>query len=81
MIFITVSFVGLFIMLAGNLDAGTVLGDLAGVAAAIGFAAYTTIVRSDPQRDWSPVMPGYSLKLIAICWPIILSDGSSAPSS
>ena len=28
MIFITVSFVGLFIMLAGNLDAGTVLGDL-----------------------------------------------------
>ncbi len=74
---IAATFVGLFIMLTGTLDTGTLLGDLAGVAAAAGFAAYTTIVRSDPQRDWSPAMPGYSLMMAAICAPIIMSNGNT----
>ena len=75
LISIMVAFIGLLVMLVDNLDAGNLVGDLAAVTAAVGFAAYTTVVRSDPKRDWSPVMPGYSLMMIAICATVIVSNG------
>jgi drug/metabolite transporter (DMT)-like permease len=74
---IAVAFGGLFVMLAGTLEAGDIRGDLAAITAAIGFAAYTTVVRSDPDRDWSPVLPGYGLIMIVICGAIIWGHGDA----
>lgn len=67
---IALAFVGLAVMLAGDFQAGGLVGDLAALSSAIGFAAYTTLVRSAPHRDWSPVMPGYAVLMIAICWTV-----------
>ncbi len=69
---IALAFVGLAIMLAGDLQADGLIGDLAALGAALGFAAYTTLVRSAPDRDWSPVMPGYGVLMIAICATVTL---------
>ncbi len=74
---IAVAFAGLAIMLAGDLEAGGVIGDLAAVSAAIGFALYTTIVKSAPDRDWSPVLPGYGVVMVAICVVVTLAKGNT----
>jgi len=74
---IAVAFVGLAIMLAGDLEAGGIIGDLAAISAAIGFALYTTIVRSAPDRDWSPVLPGYGVVMVAICVVVTLAKGNT----
>jgi drug/metabolite transporter (DMT)-like permease len=74
---IAVAFVGLAIMLAGDLEAGGVVGDLAAISAALGFALYTTIVRSAPHRDWSPVLPGYAIVMVAICAGVTLANGKT----
>ena len=74
---IGVAFVGLAIMLAGDLEAGGLIGDLAAVSAAIGFALYTTIVKSAPDRDWSPVLPGYGVVMVAICIAVTLAKGNT----
>jgi drug/metabolite transporter (DMT)-like permease len=62
---------------AGDLQAGNMVGNLAALASAIGFAGYTVCVRSDPAQDWSPVLPGYSVMLIVICTMVTL--GGSKP--
>lgn len=72
---IGLAFCGLAIMLAGDAGAGGLVGDVAALAAAAGFAAYTTIVRSAPDRDWSPVLPGYGALMIAICWSVTAIGG------
>lgn len=72
---IAVAFAGLAIMLGGNIEAGGVIGNLAALTSALGFAAYTTVVRSAPHRDWSPVLPGYGVLMIAICFVVIVSTG------
>lgn len=72
---IGLAFCGLAIMLAGDFDGGGLAGDLAALAAAIGFAVYTTVVRSAPERDWSPVLPGYAVLMIAICWAVTAANG------
>lgn len=74
---IGVAFVGLSVMVSNNLDAGSLVGDMAAISAAIGFAAYTTVVRSAPDRDWSPVLPGYGVLMIAICWIVIAVHGDT----
>lgn len=74
---IAVAFVGLTIMLASDLEAGSLVGDLAAISAAIGFALYTTIVRSAPDRDWSPVLPGYGVVMVAICVAVTLGNGNA----
>jgi len=74
---IAVAFAGLAIMLAGDLEAGGLIGDLAAVSAAIGFALYTTIVKSAPDRDWSPVLPGYGVVMVAICIAVTLAKGNT----
>jgi drug/metabolite transporter (DMT)-like permease len=64
-------------MLVGDLAAGGLVGDLAALTAAIGFAAYTTIVRSAPHRDWSPVLPGYGVAMILICATVTIVNGKT----
>lgn len=69
---IAVAFVGLFVMIGGELDAGSWIGDMSAIGAAIGFAAYTTVVRSAPDRDWSPVLPGYAVIMVVVCGATVL---------
>jgi drug/metabolite transporter (DMT)-like permease len=78
---IALASVGLVIMVAGDLQVGDlgddIVGDLAALASAAGFAVYAAIVRSAPQRDWSPVLPGYGVLMILICGTVILADGNT----
>ena len=73
--------VGLVIMVAGDLQVGNlgddIVGDLAALASAAGFAVYAAIVRSAPHRDWSPVLPGYGVLMILICGTVIVADGNT----
>jgi drug/metabolite transporter, DME family len=74
---IALAFAGLYIMVSHNIDAGNVYGNLAAIASAVGFAAYTTVVRSAPDRDWAPVMPGYGVLMILICSIVIASNDTA----
>jgi drug/metabolite transporter, DME family len=73
---IIVAFIGLFIMVAGDLGAGSMTGNLCALASAVGFAGYTVCVRSDPTEDWSPVLPGYAVMMIAICGVTTMAQGN-----
>jgi DME family drug/metabolite transporter len=64
---IAVGLVGLVLTVFGDLDAGNMLGNAAALMASVGFAIYTISVRSDPDRDWSPVLPGYGGLMIVLC--------------
>jgi drug/metabolite transporter, DME family len=70
---IAFAFAGLAIMVIGDLEIGSLVGDIAAIAAAMGFACYTAIVRSAPNRDWAPVMPGYAVMMILICATVTLA--------
>lgn len=74
---IAIAFFGLVVMVASDLEIGSVIGDLAAITAAIGFAGYTVSVRSDPTRDWSPVMPGYGLLMIMFCGIVTIVNQKS----
>lgn len=78
---IALAFVGLLIMVTGDLQVGdladNIVGDLAALAAAAGFAFYAAIVRSAPERDWSPVLPGYGVLMIVICSAVTIADGNT----
>jgi DME family drug/metabolite transporter len=73
--------VGLTVMVIGDLQVGdfadNIVGDLAALSSALGFAFYASIVRSAPERDWSPVLPGYSAIMIVICAAVTLADGNT----
>jgi DME family drug/metabolite transporter len=73
--------VGLTVMVIGDLQVGdfadNIVGDLAALSSALGFAFYASIVRSAPERDWSPVLPGYSAIMIVICAAVTLADGNA----
>ena len=77
----TIALIGLAIMVAGELNvegAGEdILGDLAALASAAGFAFYAAIVRSAPERDWTPVLPGYGALMIVICGVVTFSNGDT----
>ena len=72
---VVVAFAGLCITLGGDLERGNMTGNLAAVASSIGFAGYTVCVRSDPRRDWSPVMPGYAVMMIVLCGAVTVAGG------
>lgn len=74
---IALAFTGLGIMVIGDLGVGNLAGNLAALAAAVGFACYTAIVRSAPDRDWAPVLPGYALIMILICGAVTVSQGKA----
>ncbi len=74
---VAVAFSGLVIMVAGDVDAGNTVGNLAAVAAAIAFAGYAVTVRSDATQDWSPVLPGYGVLMILVCGAVLVADGEA----
>jgi drug/metabolite transporter (DMT)-like permease len=64
-------------MVAGDLEAGNMIGNLSALSAAVGFAGYAVCVRSDPDEDWSAVLPGYGLMMIAICAVVTIAGGKT----
>ena len=68
-------------MVGGDLQVGdladNIVGDLAALSSAAGFAFYAAIVRSAPDRDWSPVLPGYGVMMIVICCTVTLANGNT----
>ena len=72
-----VAFVGLMITVAGDLDAGNARGNVAALLASVGFAGYAVCVRTEPRRDWSPVLPGYAVMMIVLCALITLVRGKT----
>ena len=72
---VAVAFVGLVITVAGDVDAGSTPGNVAALLAAVGFASYAVCVRTDPRRDWSPVLPGYAVMMIVLCTAITAIGG------
>ncbi|HEY0519092.1 MAG TPA: DMT family transporter [Ilumatobacteraceae bacterium] len=74
---IVVAFVGLIVTVFGDLHAGNMTGNIAALTASVGFAIYTISVRSDPQADWSPVLPGYAAAMIVLCSVITLLHGKT----
>jgi len=77
---IAVGAVGLVITVFGDLDASNMLGNASALLASVGFAIYTISVRSNPSRDWSPVLSGYGLLMIIVCGIVtILRDKPLVP--
>jgi drug/metabolite transporter (DMT)-like permease len=64
---IAVGVVGLLLTVFGDIEAGNMLGNASALLASVGFAIYTISVRSNPRRDWSPVLSGYALLMIVVC--------------
>jgi drug/metabolite transporter (DMT)-like permease len=74
---IGVALVGLSVMVISDVNAGNMAGNLAALASAVGFATYTVCVRSDSERDWSPILPGYAALMILVCGIVTLSNGKT----
>ncbi len=74
---IAAALVGLLIMVVGDLDGGNVVGNVAALFSALGFAAYTVCIRSGPSIDWSPVLPGYAAMMIALCAAVTFATGNT----
>jgi drug/metabolite transporter (DMT)-like permease len=70
-----VGLIGLVITVWGDLEAGNMAGNISAVMSSVGVAGYTVCLRTDSNRDWSPVMPGYAVMMIAICGVITLGGG------
>lgn len=72
-----VAMFGLVVTVWGDLDAGNMAGNISAVMSSVGFAGYTVCLRTDPHRDWSPVMPGYAIMMIVICSVITVSGNNA----
>jgi DME family drug/metabolite transporter len=74
---VAIAFVGLCITVIGDLEAGNLTGNVAALLSAVGFAGYAICVRTDPQRDWSPVLPGYAVMMIVVCGLVTAIKGTA----
>lgn len=74
---IGLALIGLFIIVAGDISGGNMAGNVAALLSSVGFAIYTVCVRSQPDRDWSPVLPGYAAMMIVICATVTLVNGNT----
>jgi drug/metabolite transporter (DMT)-like permease len=74
---LAVGFVGLVITVVSDLAAGNMLGNAMALLASVGFAIYTVCLRTDTGRDWSPVLPGYGLMMIAVCGAVTVAHGKT----
>jgi drug/metabolite transporter (DMT)-like permease len=74
---LAVGFAGLVITVVSDLEAGNMLGNAMAMLASVGFAIYTVCLRTDTERDWSPVLPGYGLMMIIVCGAITLAHGKT----
>jgi len=71
----SVGVVGLVVTVVGDLEAGSMVGNLAALTASFGFALYTVVLRTDTTRDWSPAMSGYGLLMIVVCGIVTVAGG------
>ena len=74
---VALGFCGLAFMVNGDLGIGNMKGNIAAVITAFGFAGYAVCVRSDPEADWSPALPGSSSIAIPIVATVCLVQGNS----
>jgi len=74
---VAVAFVGLCVTVMSDLEAGSLAGNIAALMSSVGFAGYAICLRTDPRRDWSPVMPGYAVMMIAICGAVTVIKGET----
>ena len=74
---IAVAFAGLLVMVTADVGGGNAKGNVAALLSSLGFAGYSVCVRSEPRRDWGPVMPGYALMAIVLCSAVTLVNGRS----
>ena len=72
---LAVGLAGLTITVVGDLEAGSMVGNVSALVASVGFAIYTVCLRTDTSRDWSPVLPGYGLMMIIVCGSVTLVQG------
>lgn len=72
---LAVGLVGLVITVVSDLEAGSMIGNIAALTASVGFAIYTVCLRTDTNRDWSPVLPGYGLMMIIVCGAVCVANG------
>jgi drug/metabolite transporter (DMT)-like permease len=74
---LTVALVGLVLTVVGDLDAGKMTGNISALLACVGFAIYTVCLRTDTNRDWSPVLSGYGLMMVLVCGAVTLAKGNT----
>ncbi|MEI8239595.1 MAG: DMT family transporter [Actinomycetota bacterium] len=74
---LAVGLVGLVITVFSDLEAGNMWGNAMAMMASVGFAVYTVCLRTDTDRDWSPVLPGYGLMMILVCGAITMAHGKT----
>jgi drug/metabolite transporter, DME family len=72
---VALAFTGLIVIVLGDLRAGNMAGNVAALISSLGFAGYTICVRSEPNRDWSPILPGYGFIMIVVCSAVTLANG------
>jgi len=74
---VALGFCGLLAILGGGFETGRVIGDLAALLSALGFATFGVCMRLAPGRDFAPAMIGYgiasALSAAAVAW----SQGAS----
>ena len=74
---VALAFVGLLVTVVGDLEAGNLAGNVAALMSSVGFAGYAVCLRTNPRRDWSPVMPGYAVMMIVLCVVIATLKGEA----
>ncbi|MEO6123255.1 MAG: DMT family transporter [Ilumatobacteraceae bacterium] len=68
---------GLAITVVGDLQGGNMIGNISALFSSLGFAIYTVCVRTEPNHDWSPILPGYAMAMIVLCGTVTLAGGNS----
>ncbi|MCU1394922.1 MAG: EamA-like transporter family protein [Ilumatobacteraceae bacterium] len=66
---------GLTLMVATDVSGGNMVGNVSALLSSLGFAIYTVCVRSEPHRDWSPILPGYASMMIVLCGVVTVAQG------
>lgn len=74
---LAVGMAGLVITVVSDLEAGSMIGNVSALVASVGFAIYTVCLRTDTNRDWSPVLPGYGLLMVVVCSAVTLAHGKT----
>ncbi len=74
---IALALVGLLVMVTAELGAGNMVGNVSAMLSSVGFAAYTVCIRSAPNVDWSPVLPGYAFMMMVICGAVTVSNSNT----
>ncbi len=74
---ITVALGGLLLMVLSDLNAGNMVGNAAAMMSSFGFGIYMICIRSSAARNWSPVLPGYAVAMIALCGTVTLINGKT----